>query len=290
MSAEAVATLRRTWEKLSFARITRVIAREPEDVLSITVHGPNGHREREIESKRTVDIPAKDRSRTRVAWRHYYGFTTGDIYFHSNNYCELDCDIDMTMNFSRWGNHTSGQFEKPETGSLICGEVGQTPKGKRFNRWFVCNSAFELLYNIVMKGTSLSDKELGRKLLSGDFPDRYWAIARLVLLDNVQAFVDQLKPYEMLPPHPGHGLPYGKSFYSGEPLVVNHLGMEHGGNTAKFVHEISLMLNEPKWWTEFKRLAEEQGLARSPFCNNSCGACRAEKIAQGEWCDEYAFP
>jgi hypothetical protein len=125
MSAEAVATLRRTWEKLTFARVKRVIAREPEDVLSIEIPSiittdeglmiPN-HTEYRIRSNRTKDIPKQDRWRARISWRHYYGFTDEDIYFQSDDCVKIDYDIGLTLDFGpRYVvNHTSGRFIKPE--------------------------------------------------------------------------------------------------------------------------------------------------------------------------------
>ncbi len=295
MSAEAVATLRQFWGKLTFAQVNRVIAREPEDVLSIIVYRDDGHISYYAKHNRISDIPEQDRRKTRVAWRHYFGFTDEAVYFQKDNYHGLDCDIDLTMNWSRWGNHTGG-FDKPAVGSLICGEVIETPMGKRFKRWFDCRPEFKLLVDIVLNGTTLAENELGRQLVTKDYPDKYWAIARLVLFDNVQAFVDELKPVDWekedtRPLHPAHGMFLGGVMLSsGERLIVNHRGMYLSKGVAEYVHEISHYLNAPRWWEEFKRLATEQGLQHShPAWGGVCNACEAEWIERREYRDyDYA--
>lgn len=263
MSAVALATLRKLWEKLTFARVKRVIAREPEDVLAISVFPSSGGHPRDLEFHRMADVPEKDQARARVSWRHYFGFTDTGVYFQKDNYHELDCDIDLTMDFSNWGNHTGG-WDKPEIGSLIGGEVVDTPKGKRFNRWFTCRPELKFLMDIVRNGTALPEDELGRKLLADNYPDKYWAIARLVFFDNVQAFVDNFKGFDHLPPHPAHGMSLGVSSYSGEPIIVQHRGMYLSKDTAQYLHEISWQLGEPRWWQEFKRLTAEQGIRHEP--------------------------
>lgn len=285
MSAEAVAMLQQLWGKLTFARVNRVIAREPEDVLSITVRRNDGYTDYLVRSNRTADIPEQDRQRARIAWRHYFGFTDEGIYFQKDNYHGLDCDISLTMDFSNWGNHTGG-WDKPEVGSLIGGEVVETPKGKRFKRWFDCLPEFKFLVDIILNGTTLTEDELARKLVTKGYPDKYWAIARLVLFDNVQAFVDELKPVDWekedtRPLHPAHGMFTGTVMYSGERLTVNHRGMYLPMRVPQFVHEISYRLNEPRWWEEFKRLAAEQNLEHDhPPHGGLCNACEAERIEQ----------
>lgn len=295
MSAEAVAKLQQLWGKLTFARVNRVVAREPEDVLSITVYGDNGHITCTIKSNRTSDIPEKDRRRTRVAWRHYFGFTDDGIYFQNENYHGLDCDIDLTMDWSNWGNHI-GSFDMPEVGSFIGGEVIDTPKGKRFKRWFCCRPEFKLLVDIVLNGTTITEEDLGRQLVTVGYPDKYWAIARLVLFNNVQAFVDNCKPIDwekkedVRPLHPAHGMFSGDvMFPSGDRLTVNHREMYLSKGTAEFVHNISYRLNTPSWWEEFKRLTTEQGIKHGhPVMLDWCHACEAERVERGEHRD-YDF-
>src|SRR5262245_8797052 len=134
MSAVAIAKLRRAWEKLVFGKVRRTIAREPEDVLSIEIpsiltsesgHLLFNHVDYVVKSKRTKDIPKQDLWRARIAWRHYYGFTENGIYFKSDDCLKIDYDIDLTLDFGlrNVANHTEGRFDKPEDGTLVCGEV-----------------------------------------------------------------------------------------------------------------------------------------------------------------------
>jgi hypothetical protein len=145
------------------------------------------------------------------------------------------------------------------------------------------------LVKIVRNGTWQSDAELGRRLLTDGFPDIYWAIARLVCFDNVQAFVDAIKIGSPGPSvaqlnmdkkatvsstapglgrHPAFGQRYGR-----HRLTVNWGGMYIGIGFARFVHELSQVL-EPRWWREFLRLAAEQGVIHShPDEGGICHAC-----------------
>jgi hypothetical protein len=117
---------------------------------------------------------------------------------------------------------------------------------------------------MVMNGTRLSEKEIAPKLMINGHPDLLFAVARLVLFDNVQAFVDSLKEWDEQPPHPADGIPYGK-FYGPKQRTVQHRGMWLSKDIAQYVHEISYSLNEPRWWEEFQRLASEQGVKYNPY-------------------------
>ncbi len=265
MSAEAIAYLRQIWGKLTFAKVNRVIAREPEDVLYINIPrtqtGPSGyvlfgHTDYTIDSKRTADIPQRDLWKAKVSWRHYYGFTDDGVYFQKADYCKLDLDVSITLDWGEWGNHRGG-WSKPEIGSLIAGEVTEGTRGKRFTRWFICPPQLKVLIDAVLYGTTMNENELATKLVGSDFPDTYWAIARLVLFDNVQAFVDDLK--DPRPTHPCFGMEY-----VGEGHPINGLskvywsGMYLMKNAAQYVRDISQV--ESDWWTKFCQLAEAQGV------------------------------
>lgn len=288
MSAEAVAQLRQIWEKLTFAKVNRVIAREPEDVLFIEVPEVltlddgrmlTNHMEYRVYSNRTADIRESDRWRAQVSWRHYYGFTDEGIYFQKDDYREFDFDISLTFTWSEWGNHTGG-WDKPDVGTLLAGEVIDTPRGKRFRNWFVCTPELKFLFDIVLHGTILSEEELAPKLVTGGFPDTYWALARLVLFDNVQPFVDEFKEYESRPQHPcfGQEYPGGRGYLGDKKPKVDWRGMYLPENDAQYVHELSYQLNEPKWWEEFQRLAAEQNVMHEhPALGGYCKACEAEK-------------
>lgn len=296
MSAEAIAKVQRLWEKLSFHRVKRVIAREPEDILYIEVTEDTGHSRTLNGIKRTQDIPQELRSRAKVVWRHYYGFTEDNVFFHNNDYCELDTDIDLTLEFSGWGNHHSGEFKQPAIGQLIAGEVIDTEKGKRLHQWFTVDKPLKLLIDLVRAGgTNLSDDYLGRHLVTHGWPDKYWAIARLLFHDNVQAFVDQALPHEKLPQHPAHGIVTGYTS-SGKPLTVGHRGMWLSQGHLKWLHVMSYRF-EPKWWEIFKNLtgATKHELALGDWC----AACQAEReesrLHAGDdfprltWADDYGY-
>jgi hypothetical protein len=304
MSAVAIATLQKLWEKLSFHTITRVIAREPEDVLFISIkYGPftteDGcvmylNNQLTSDFKRWSDVPAGLRERAEVSYRHYYGFTSDNIMFRNDDYVELDLSIDLTCDFSRWGgNHTGGKFKRPRVGQTIAGTTEETPKGRRFKQWFVCSPELRVLIELVKQGhNNLSENELACRMMTNDYPDAYWAIARLVFFDNIQAFVDQCKPEEQND-HPCKGKRYGQ-YYGPKQMVINHTGMYlPKGNTAEYVHELSCRLNEPKWWEEFQRLAKEQGVEHDhPVYGGLCHACEAEKQKDPDyWLSRsYNFP
>lgn len=302
MSAEAQARLQQVWEKLHFAHVKRTIARDPEDVLSIDFYKDEGswpsglpklgHLETDSRRYRRVsDVPESLRHRASVAWRHYYGFTEDGIYFQKDDYHGLDLDIDLTMTWSRWGNHTGG-WERPEDGQLICGEVIETAKGKRFTKWFVCDEAFRLLVEVIRGDVMLGEEELGRRLLTDDYPDKFWAIVRLVLFDNVQAFVDECKLTAMrwdsdadrsFARHPAAGMVYGKhGFECGER------GMYLAKNTSEFVHLMSHRFDHPQWWQEFLCLTSEQGVAHNhPGLGGFCEACDDESRKNADFYDDY---
>ena len=241
MSAEAQEHLKRIWKKLHFAKINRTVAREPEDVSSITVYQatelktPNGrpifgHIDRSyagLNIERLSDVPERDRWRAKVSWSHYFGFTDDGIYFQRDGFKLMDLDIDLTLDFgSRFANHLHGGYDRPTDGQLICGEVEESSKGKKFVRWFPCDEAFMVLVATMLGHIELPTEErLGRLLLASEPADKYWAVARLVLFDNVQAFVDVLRYQELnrdifseriVPTwakHPAAGMTYGKDGY-----------------------------------------------------------------------------
>lgn len=259
MSTESLSKLQKLWGKLTFSEVSNVIARDPQDILSIEIRADTGHTDYYIKSKIIADIPVNETNKAVISWRRYFGFTKEGIYFHNANYQGIDYDINLTMDWSQFLNHKSGSWEKPEVGSLICGEISETKQGLSFSRWFHCDKEFELLVDIIRNGTNLTELELGSKLITSGFPDKYWAIARLLLFNNVQAFVDNLKDGDK-DQHPAYGQFYGETLFSNnEKLKVLHSGMYLPMNAAKFVHKISENLNS-EWWTEFKKLAYEQGL------------------------------
>lgn len=298
MSAEAIAKLQRLWEKLVIMRVKRTIAREPEDVSSIEIPQVIGysdegvpifsHRVRFISSNRTADIPREDRWRAKIAWRHFYGFTTENIYFDLAGYHELDFDIECTCDWSGYANHTGGFDKRPLDGQLIAGIVVNSPRGKKLEKWFVLTPDLRFLIELVRSGKmELTQERMARKLLTDDYPDKLWSLARLVFFDNVQAFVDQHRG--IAPAHPCHGEPYGKVYPGGKRYLVKHSGMYLSMQPIKLVHLLSHRLNSPQWW---KAVTEIMGESAKNHVGHGayCGACDAERLEkQHDWMPDTAW-
>jgi hypothetical protein len=308
MSAEAAAKLRKLWEQLEFFTVARTVAREPEDVQRIEIQKPGvgvwpngepmlGSIELISEYTQLSQVPEADRWRARVVWRYFYGFTTEGIHFDHDSYNELNwyfSHSDGLLTFDEGSTYCAGP---PDPGQLICGLVENTPGGKRLAKWFVCDEAFRLLVTAVREGTEHTEEELGRLLLTDDFPDVYWALARLVLFDNVQAFVDCIKigspglvdgplstgdrtPRDTTAPSPGAHPALGRT-YGHYQLSVDWKGMYIGIEFAQFVHMLSYILGEPRWWEEFLQLTASQGVRHWHPCHGGiCPACKAANPGQ----------
>lgn len=282
MSQRAKEKLLDLWGKLVYSQIKKVIT-DPRDILSINVQGvieiDDGvrmlnHHEYSIESRDPADIPPSEMYRTSISWKHYYGFTNAGFYFRKSTHRQLDLSLGLTLDWGQIGNFYGG-WDLPEVGSIIVGDIRSTPKGQQYSHWFVCPKEFELLHHFIRLGTSLSDKEVGRLLFSNG-QNIYWAIARLVLFDNVQAFVDELKGNP--PEHPCYGQEYQLDGVVGNKKPkVTWRGMQLPKHPAAFVHMLSMRLDEPMWWEEFKRLAQEQEV---PYEDHNrfgwCEACSSE--------------
>lgn len=272
MSAEAQRKLQKLWKKLHFSTVKRTIAHQPEDVSSIAVMRPFGAYPNGTPMfngvdyfvdhglpQRTSSIPAADRWRAQVNWRYYYGFDAESAFFQMPDCHGLDLDIDLYCDFSAYGNHTNGS-RRPHEGQLIYGVLEEDPRGIRYKQWYPCDEAFKLLYDVIMGTEELTEQELGVKLLTDGYPDKYWALARLVLFDNVQAFVELHRwqsqarlfdgssgseaPASLA--HPGSGQAYGTHGFT----CSSH-GMHLPMSPAKYVHTLSYQLGEPRWWDEF---------------------------------------
>jgi len=169
------------------------------------------------------------------------------IRFKQAGYHELNVDRGLTLDFQPY---QQGQLTGTlNLGQLICGMRvfdGETQE-YQLTKWFICDEAFRSLVWIVRKGTRFSEPELAEELLTTDYPDVYWAIVRLVLFDNVEAFVDN---------HSGRPARHplaGRRF--GTDRIPSWHGMQLPKDAATFVHELSVSLNQPQWWREFFRLA-----------------------------------
>lgn len=202
------------------------------------------------------EVPASAWDAAVVKYTKFYGFTEEGTLFHNKYYHELDMEIAMTLDFSTWFNHIGTKIT-PSEGDLIAGVVAKGSKGKMFKKWFVCSPQLKLLIDMVLAGKAgHSENDLAEKLLYGSYPDTYWAIARLLFFDNVQAFVDQLKSSP--PIHPAKGKLYKK--YGKYNDYVSWSGMYLPMSAEKFIQELSNNLGEPMWLEKFNQLKKEQGL------------------------------
>lgn len=290
MSAAAVEKLQQIWKKLEFAFVKRVIAREPEDVLGITFYDY-----KEIDQdywarletgnfalRRSAEIPAEDRWRTEVQWRHYYGFTSNGIYFQKDGCCRLDVDILLTLDFGLYGNHCDIGWQKPEPGVWIAGEVIMTPKGKKFNQWFVCSPEFLALYTAVMNGKAPTKLSVfAQKLVTDDTTsyDAYITLAALVLFDDIETFVNMLDNEQPEITHPCHGQPFGKRFLvTPDKAIRNKVGWNHiripNTTVSNYVHSMAHLL-DPNWWTTFTEMAKKRNSNYSHSDPYYCAGCEA---------------
>lgn len=305
MSAYAQDRLRYLWRNLEFFSVGRVQAREPDDVLYIDLRKPpigiypdgkpmyDGRLPVDHSYRRLGDVPAKLRPHARIVWARYHGYTTSGVRFDRDGYHQLDFQVDFTLDFSTYGNHT-GSGDLPEVGQLICGEPATAEDGSPvLRRWFACDEAFQLLVTSVREGVRYTEAELGHLLLTTGFPDTYFAVARLVFFDNVQAFVDGVRVGKPSPsvaqlfmgapatmsaasPDVGRHPAYGATYDGGWP--VDWRGMSLATGYAQQVHELSHTLGEPGWWADFLRLAADQGVVHShPGRGGVCHACIAER-------------
>lgn len=310
MSARATERLRKLWEHLSFFTVSEVMARQPEDVLYIELRKPpigsyangeklyNGiYRRDEVPGSadfRTLnDVPAHLREDARIVWKRFTATTQEGVSFTNDAFRELDFIHDATLDFETRSNHTY-RPRLPVSGELICGTTTGSGKGA-LGRWFFCDDAFQLLVTSVRNGPSHSEEELGRMLLTEGYLDTYWALARLALFDNVQAFVDAIAagspartagqlfmghPVPESDPaaarrvrHPAHGRIHGRT-------KVDWNGMHLDLELSRFVHEVSHLL-EPAWWEEFLTLTDAQEVDHAhPGLGGTCKACIA---ADPDW-------
>jgi hypothetical protein len=314
MSERARAALARKWRHLEFFTVDHVVARDPEDVQYIELRKPpigtypdgtpmyNGVLPSNPAYKRLTDVPEAHRAHARVVWESFHGYTTSGARFSKDRHNELDFHADLTLDYGQFLNHT-GISELPTAGQTICGEPEAAADGTTIlKRWFTCDSAFRLLVTSLRQDLPYSETEYAHLLLTKGYPDTYFAIARLVHFDNVQAFVDAIRigspaptvsqlfmgappTISSTPADFGRHPAFGKTYASGWP--VNWRGMNLATGYAQFVHELSHILDEPAWWDTFLRLAGEQGVLHShPDRGGVCGACAA---ADPAWFDN-GFP
>ena len=131
----------------------------------------------------------------------------------------------------------------PKAGEIVMGEIMVVPGSqKEFGRqkcsmerqtykwWMRSGAPMYYLALMVLKGTSETEKSLRSTLkLPGDFDD-LWVLARIVLFNNIQCVVDLLQP--------GNG-----------DKVKLHT------NPVKFIHDLSVFLQDMSLLTEFQKRA-----------------------------------
>lgn len=269
MSAESVAKLRSFWEKLTFAPVTRLMGRQPEDVRWMEVHEAqrsddksrrfrfdgSGDVEYMINARRLSEVPEDVRWRTVINWKHYYGFA-GEYFFHSREY-------DGSGRGSRFPMLTDDRRDwvhlRPPFGQVIAGYACDDPRGKRLEGWFVVEPPLEKIIWWSRNGLgSLTETDLAHQLISPrSYRDQYWAVARLLFFDNVQAFVDEYKK-----PRANH--PCASHIHEGRRISTGGLEMEIPGTPAQIVHWTAHKFEQIGWWEEFLRLTQEQGVPPPP--------------------------
>lgn len=289
---KALEKLQNMWSGLVFAKVTNVVAR-PEDIVGSLVRefirtddGPVLSRTTGRWLRPGESPSADEASRVEHNYAKFHGFASRNIFFHSSANRGLDLDIDITMTWSKYGNHkATGHAPKP--GDVVCGDVEQTAKGLRFAHWFVCQKPVERLIHMVQSGESLPDEELAECLYEGDggFPDRLWAIARLVFHGNAQAFMREHGAREnrtVRDPHPCRGkkLP-------GWDYRCRNDGMYLPVSPDEFVHKLGHALDEPAWWHEFTAAHE---IVKHHVSGGFCVACKAsEPTTGGYWMSEDGY-
>jgi hypothetical protein len=121
-------------------------------------------------------------------------------------------------------------------GDIICGIVHDAGTDKaRLSPWFACEKAFQTLVDVVRGSLTLSEAEMKHQLRARrGYVDRYWAVAQLVLFDNVDLFQGSTVMLKRLR----------------RPAVS---GLDIPDRQYRFVHEMSYALGEPQWWEHLDR-------------------------------------
>ncbi|WP_435112197.1 hypothetical protein [Nocardiopsis synnemataformans] len=300
MSEYARTRLQKMWSGLEFFTVESIDAREPDDVCYIELRKPpigtyangkpmyNDLIPGRHPYKRLQDVPAEHRPHARVVWESFRGRTTDGVAFNQDSHHKLDfTDYTLTFRDPLWSDAT-WISNPPDAGQLIC---GVREASGRLGRWFVCDDAFRLLVEGVRNGPPHTEQEYAHLLLTDGYPDTYFAVARLVFFDQVQAFVDGIKVGKAAPttaqlfmgaprtistagPQVGQHPAYGMTYAGG--YKVDWRGMYLGTDYSQFVHELSHSLGEPAWWDNFLALAADQGVVHShPSRGGTCQACMA---------------
>ena len=293
MSNQALQNLRVLWQNLVVEEIAQS-HHEPKDVISVMVgYDPwrpftEDPKCVEYQQWRNIGTRPEDASglpadRVEVHYQSFFGFTKSGTYFHYDQQHWMDfrtptLELLPALNWPPPG--------KPEPGDLIVGQVLEQAGGKAFIRWSRCSQQLAQLIRLIRQPRSSlaeSENDLAKLLITDEFytrdtlarqADTYWAIARLVLLDNLKAFADNDLTFSERPEHPCAGQPYGR-LHGPVPRTVHHRGMELSGGGGRFVHQLGHVLQEPEWWPRFKQLLEVEQPSWSTS-HHDCPACSVD--------------
>ena len=217
------------------------------------------------------------------------GQTTAGTWFRHDGYEPIilaENDLYSRFQFGEGGGVPRHMWsgEAPAEGELICGDPVGPAGSKRLRSWFKADDRVLKFIDVILNGTSLSERELATHFIGSD--DHYWALLRLVLFDNLEVFSwlqheGTIKPRDMEPgdevlAHPAFGTEY---FHSGDfGLSVNWHGMKLPTTVSEYVHTLSWRLETPGWWEAYKTLLGSDLIACVPHPVNGrvCRACLAE--------------
>lgn len=152
--------------------------------------------------------------------------------------------------------------ELPKMGDILMGEITTVAGSqKEFGRqkfvaerqcykWWLCNAApIYYLATIVLKGTSETEKGLRTVLqLPGGYDD-LWVLARIVLFNNIQCVVDLADPNKR----------------NLENIKLQQM-------PVKFVHQLSMALQDLSLLTEFQKLVPAQVIQEMPTIDRTLEA------------------
>jgi hypothetical protein len=149
--------LQSLWKPLCFAQV-RAVKTDPKNIVSAALknNDPCAHtqyiRPDEIRNYKPADLD--------ISYPFYYGFARTlpvanrpirEVYFNRDGYNELDCDINLTLQFGTLLNHLGGH-EPPGYCDLLCGTIVHKEKGDAFRSWFNSTPQFHALWHLIMFG------------------------------------------------------------------------------------------------------------------------------------------
>ena len=214
----------------TFARITSIPSPKPQDVERTDDTGTKHYNHFFGFAEEISPCNTKKHKTSRNIWfklaTHVQdGVMVGPIKFGDSNYTTL-----------------------PSPGDIIVGHVVPNihRTGYRYEWW--CRDAQPILnLTRACSGCTMTPQELcdNLRIMSDLNNDQVWALARLILHEDLQSFVDQYKPPHQRYPHPIRL--NGPKGYILSPLT-----------TARFIFEVSKVCRCPMIFTHFTSLMQEQ--------------------------------